>query len=110
MRVNRIGVLLAAVLTARIGTINFNGHKETWYDLDMSRIVAKADAYYGLENVYQVREDGIKTYNGFVIVAAKKPYGTVVETSRGIGLVLDVHTVENDKELVDIATAWKGGK
>ena len=107
-----IGVL-ATVLTAKLGTIQYNGHRETWYDLDMSRVIEKADAYYGIdEDAYQVREDGVKTYKGFVICAVDKsvPYGTFIETSRGIGIALDYHTIKNGKNTVDIATAWKGKK
>ena len=104
--------LMATVLTAKLGTIEYNGHKETWYNLRMNKVVEKADAYYGLSDVYKVNEDGIKTYNGFVILAADKsvPYGTLVETSRGIGIVLDYHTTGRE-DLIDIATDWgKEGK
>ena len=107
-----IGVL-ATILTAKIGTINYAGHVETWYNLKMNKIVERADSFYGLSDVYEVREDGVKTYNGFVIVAADMsvPYGTVVETSRGIGLVLDYHTIKNGENTFDLATSWgKGGK
>ena len=95
------------ILTATLGRITYSGHTETWYDLPMSRVVERADAYYGLSDVYAVRDDGVKTYNGFVIVAADKsiPYGTVIETSRGTGLVIDYHTT--DADVVDIATDWK---
>ena len=105
--------LMATVLTAKLGTIEYQGHKETWYNLKMNKVVERADNFYGLSDVYGVAEDGIKTYNGFVIVAADMsvPYGTVVETSRGIGIVLDYHTVKNGENLYDIATTWgKGGK
>lgn len=102
-----IATLLAVVLTAKIGTIQYNGHRETWYDLKMNRIIQRANAYYGMDGVYEVREDGVKTYQGLVICAAHKsvPYGTLIETSRGIGVVLDYHTM-NDKTAVDIATDW----
>jgi 3D (Asp-Asp-Asp) domain-containing protein len=96
------------VLTAKLGRIEFNGHPETYYNLNMNRITARADAYYGLENVYAVREDGVKTYNGFVIVAADwtlHPYGTVIETSRGTGIVLDTHTAP-ERGIIDIAASW----
>ena len=105
--------LMATILTAKIGTINYAGHVETWYNLKMNKVVERADNFYGLSDVYGVREDGVKTYNGFVIVAADKsvPYGTVVETSRGIGLVLDYHTIKNGENVYDLATSWgKGGK
>lgn len=109
-KVNVIIGLLAAVLTARIGTIQFNGHKETWYNLRMNRIVQRADSYFGLSDVYEVREeDGVKIYNGLVICAADwrvHPYGSTVETSKGLGVVLDHHTVTDNPELIDIAVAW----
>ena len=109
-----IGVL-ATILTARMGVFNnpATGMTETWYNLKMNKVVERADAYYGLSDVFEIREDGVKTYNGFVILAADKsvPYGTVVETSRGIGIVLDYHTVKNGKNLYDVAVDWqRGGK
>ena len=104
----RIAYLL--ILTATLGRITYSGHTETWYDLPMSRVVERADAYYGLSDVYAVRDDGVKTYNGFVIVAADwdlHPFGSIIETSRGTGIVLDTHTA-TDRAVVDIATDWKG--
>lgn len=99
--------LTALILTAALGRITYGNHTETWYNLRMNRIVSIADAHFGLNDVYEVREDGVKTYNGFVICAggSKVPYGTLVETSLGTGIVLDRHTV-NDETLIDIATAW----
>ena len=110
---NRVLMILATVvLTAGLGRITYGNHTETWYNLRMNKVVERADAYYGLSDVYKVNEDGIKTYNGFVILAADKsvPYGTLVETSRGIGIVLDYHTTGRE-DLIDIATDWgKEGK
>ena len=105
--------LLAIVLTAKLGTITYQGHKETWYNLPMDRVIERANAYYDIdEDAYEVREDGVKTYQGFVICAADwsvHPYGSFVETSRGVGIVLDHHTAK-DKKLIDVATTWKRGK
>ena len=103
--------LLATVLTAQMGTINYNGHRETWYDLKMDRVVKRANAYYGIKDVYEVREDGVKTYNGFVICAVHKsvPYGTLIDTSKGVGIALDYHTMK-DSSAVDIATDWRDKK
>ena len=70
MKIYKISILLAAVLTARLGTINYNGHRETWYDLDMSNVIIKTDEATGLKGLYNVREDGVKCYSKFVIVAA----------------------------------------
>lgn len=104
--------MLALVLTAKLGTIQYQGHKETWYDLNMSNVIARTDRELGLSDYYNTREDGVKCYGTFVIVAAdpiKHQRYTLVETSLGTGIVLDVHTAD-DPELIDIATAWKGGK
>lgn len=57
---------LAIMLTARLGTITYNDHRETW-DLHL--------------------------------------FGSIIETSRGTGIVLDTHTA--DRAVVDIATDWK---
>lgn len=106
--------LLAVVLTAKLGTIQNGVNKETWYDLNMSKVVERADAFYGLHDVYAVRDDGVKTYNGFVIVATNYetyPYGTVIPTSLGLGLVLDTgEFAKESKNIVDIATNWKRGQ
>ena len=77
----------------------------------MGRIVERAKEN-GIEGDYWVRADGGKMYGEYIIVAADwnlHPYGTVVETSRGLGVVLDTHTT-NDRTLVDLAVNWgKGG-
>jgi len=103
-----ITTLFAITLTAKLGTIQFNGHRETWYNLDMSRITRQTDEAVGMTGMYNVREDGVKCYGPFVIVAADlnlHPRYTFVETSLGTGVVLDTHTAA-DRETVDIATAW----
>lgn len=76
----------------------------------MGRIVERAKEN-GIEGDYWVREDGCKMYGQFVIVAADwnlHPYGTAIETSRGIGIVLDTHTTK-DRTLVDLAVTWGNG-
>jgi len=107
-----LATCMALVLTAKLGTIQFQGHKETWYNLDMSKVIERTDKAVGMTGLYHVREDGVKCYGQFVIVAADpRKHGryTLVETSLGTGVVLDVHTTD-DAELIDIATAWgKGG-
>lgn len=114
MRKSGIALTLTAILlTAKLGTVQYNGHKETWYNLPMHNIVNRADEFYGLSDVYAVREDGVKTYNGFVMLATdwnKYPFGSVIETSLGTGIVLDMQT-SGDETVVDIATTWgNGGK
>ena len=53
----QILILLAlTMITARSGVFNFNGHKETWYDLNMNKVVKNAqDA--GIPCEYWVREE-----------------------------------------------------
>lgn len=104
-----IPLLIVAVLTARIGTITFQGHKETWYNLRMDKVVERTDNALGVTGFYWERDDGVKMYGPWVIVAADwsvHPHYSFVETSLGQGIVLDTHTTD-DKELIDIATNWK---
>ena len=106
----RIGILLAVVLTARMGVIDFNGHKETWYDLPMQKVVTRAQNM-GIPCEYWVDERGVKRFGQWVIVAAHPSVTryTRLQTSLGEGIVLDYHTTD-DPNLYDIATTWKGGK
>ena len=99
--------LLTIILTASLGRIHFGNHTETWYDLNMSKVVANAQAA-GISAEYWVRSDGVKMYGDMVIVAAHPsiPRYSLVETSLGTGIVLDRHTCQ-DAELIDIATDWK---
>jgi len=99
--------MLALVLTAKMGTIQFEGHKETWYNLDMTKVVERSDKAIGLTDMYWVREDGVKMYAQWVIVAAhpSKIRYSRIQTSLGEGIILDAHT-SDDKELIDIATTW----
>lgn len=102
-------LLALTVLTAVKGVNNFMGHTESWYNLKMTKVVQRADEYYGLSNAYAIREDGVKTYNGFAICAGNfevHPYGSVIDTSLGTGLILDHTGKGTDKTLIDIATNW----
>ena len=91
------------------GVNNFNGHRETYYNLDMNRVVSNAQNN-GLCGEYWVREDGCKMFGDKIIVAANQelyPYGSVVETSLGEGIVLDTGTfIYQHPEGYDIATDW----
>jgi len=67
-----------------------SGYDETYYDLDMSNCLR----YMGISPDEEViREDGVKTYNGYVLVASpnldKYPKGSYVETTLGMGYVVD---------------------
>ena len=98
--------LFAITLTAKVGTVTFNGHKETWYNLNMNRCVTRAQNM-GIPADYWIREDGVKMFGRWVIVAAhpSKVRYTMVDTSLGEGIILDFHTTD-DPELIDIATSW----
>lgn len=102
-----LSICLMAILTAKAGRITFNGQTETWYDLDMSKVVSNAQAA-GIPCEYSVREDGVKMFGEWVIVAAHPsvPRYSFVDTSLGLGIVLDRHEMP-DKNLYDIATDWK---
>lgn len=102
-----LSMMLSVILIAKLGTIQYEGHKETWYNLNMNKVIERADSATGLDDMYWVRDDGCKMYGPWVIVAAhpSKIRYTFVETSRGTGIILDAHTA-GDMELIDIATNW----
>lgn len=103
------GVILSTIiLTAALGRLQFNNHTETWYDLQMDRVIEKTDSDLGVSGLYNIREDGVKCYGPWVIVASHPsiPRYSFVETSLGPGIVLDRHELP-DKDLYDIATDWR---
>lgn len=107
---NRVLMILATVvLTAGLGRIQYGNHVETWYDLPMNKVIQRSQEA-GIPCEYWVREDGVKMFGQWVIVAAhpKVTRYSLVETSLGQGIVLDRHTA-GDTELYDIATVWKKG-
>lgn len=96
-------------LTASGGVNYYGEQKETYYNLNMSRVVDYAKNA-GVEGEYWIRDDGVKMMGDKVIVAANQdlyPYGTTVDTSLGEGIVLDTGTFANSNPTqVDIATDW----
>lgn len=80
-----------------------SGLKETWYNLPMFGCLDLMGLSY---DGYHEREDGVKTYNGYVMVASpdleKWPMGTYIETTRGMGYVVD----ECPTGSLDIAVNW----
>ena len=96
-------------LTASGGVNYYGEQKETYYNLNMNGVVNNAQSS-GIEGDYWVREDGVKMYGEYVIVAANQdvhPYGTTVETSLGEGIVLDTGGfASGNPTQVDIATDW----
>lgn len=105
---NRVLMILAtAILTAKLGTIQYNGHTETWYNLPMKNCVQRAQNM-GIPCEYWIDDRGVKMFGQWVIVAAhpSKVRYTFVDTSLGKGIILDFHTCYDKQELYDIATSW----
>ena len=101
------------VLTPARGAITDDfGHKETYYNLDMSGVVRimRNMGFSEAEYPYSVRADGAKMLGQYVMVAANLglyPRGSVVMTSLGAGLVSDTGGfATNNPQQFDIATAW----
>ena len=85
--------------------------KETYYDLNMQRVMENAVRLCGAKPTYRVREDGVKVdADGYVLVAAnlsKYPRCSTVETSLGPGKVYDTGDFARaNPEQFDIATDW----
>ena len=100
-------ILLVTVLTAQLGRVTYNGHYETWYNLNMSRIVNKAHDN-GIDEEYWISEDGLKMLGDYVMCAGHPDrYGEVVETSRGLGIIVDTgEFVKTEPDTIDIAVSW----
>lgn len=88
-------------LTQSSGVYYYGGRKETYYNLDMGNIVLNAQAL-GIQGDYWIRNDGVKMYGDYVIVASQDRKGTIIETSLGTGIVLDYCPAGT----IDIATNW----
>lgn len=99
------------VLTKQRGTVMFDGHKETYYNLPMKKVCENAKKR-GIEGEYWEREeDGAKMFGDYIIVAADQkihPYGSLVDTSLGTkGIVLDTgEFIKTNPEQIDIAVTW----
>jgi len=96
-------------LTKESGTFEFQGHSETYYNLDMSVIVEVAHQN-GIQGDYWVRSDGAKMLGNYIMCACDRsihPYGSLVETSLGMGISLDTGGfIAWAPYNVDIACAW----
>ncbi len=94
------------VLTPSAGVCYFEGHMETYYNLDMSGVI---DIMYnlGYDGEYWVRADGCKMLGEYIMCAADfgwLPRGSIVETSLGTGIVCD--TGAGGWNWLDVATCW----
>lgn len=103
------------MLTPQAGVNWFNDgltiHKETYYNLNMDKVILTAKQK-GIVANYWIREDGMKMYGDYIIVAANQkhhPYGSIVMTSRGAGIVLDTGSfAKKNPEQYDLAVNWRG--
>ena len=84
----------------------YYGTLETYYNLDMSGVVDWMHSL-GYDYEYWVREDGVKMFGDYVMVAADygwMPKGSILETSLGLAMVCD--TGEGGWYWTDVATCW----
>ena len=100
-----------AKLNKRDGVNYYKGTKETYYNLPMERIYAKADANFGSHHKKWVRDDGVRMYGPYVVLAVPfdvYPYGTTdIPTSLGLGIALDTGAfAEVHKDQIDVAVTW----
>ena len=101
----------AVIYTVTRGDGKVVERKETYYDLNMQRVMENAARLCGVQPTYRVREDGVKVdADGYVLVAAnlsKYPRCSTVETSLGPGKVYDTGDfARTNSEQFDIATDW----
>lgn len=96
-------------LTPEIGIVQGPWCIEMYYNLDMTGVI---DIMHdlGYNYGYWIRDDGVKMYGDYVMVAAdlnQFPRGTIVETSLGDGIVCDTgdFVYENPYQF-DIAVTW----
>lgn len=106
-----IPMTVQAKLNKRDGVNYYGSQKETYYNLPMNKIFAKADANFGTWHKKYVREDGVWCYGPYVVLAVPfdvYPYGTTdIPTSLGLGIALDTGAfAQTNKNQIDIATNW----
>ena len=91
------------------GAIYFGNQKETYYNLPMNGVISIAHSR-GIEGEYWVNEYGCKMLGDYIMVAANwsvHPYGSLVPTSLGMGIVVDTGEFAADNAYqIDVATTW----
>lgn len=83
--------------------------KETYYNLTMGGVIylMRYAGYSEEEYPYWIREDGVKMFGKYVMVAADlsvRPKGTIVESSVGTAIVVDTGHLQPTQ--LDIAVNW----
>ena len=83
--------------------------KESYYNLDMSLVVANMHAM-GFAGEYWVRDDGVKMFGPYIMCAANlsvHPRGSLVESSLGTCIVCDTGSFAyRNPNMLDIAVSW----
>ena len=101
-------VLFTVALTARMGVLHNTetGLTEKYYNKNMSKVIQNAQEA-GIPCEYWVRSDGVKCFGPWIVLASHPSVTryTRIQTSLGEGIVLDRHTVDDEK-LIDIAVTW----
>ena len=86
--------------------------KETYYNLPMDGVVRimRSKGYSEEEYPYWIRDDGVKMFGNYVMVAADldiRPKGTILECSLGTAMVVDTGDfAKTNHTQLDIATSW----
>lgn len=86
--------------------------KETYYNLPMDGVVRimRNKGYSEEEYPYWIRDDGVKMFGNYVMVAADldiRPKGTILECSLGTAMVVDTGDfAKTNHTQLDIATSW----
>lgn len=99
-------------LTRTGGVFRGPSGKETYYNLNMNLVIQyMRDLGFSEEEYpYWVRDDGVKMFGDYVMVAADlsiRPKGTILETSLGTAIVCDTGTFAQTNHMqVDIAVNW----
>lgn len=99
-------------LDAYHGTCDGPSGKETYYNLPMSGVIGimRNMGYSEEEYPYWVREDGVKMFGDYIMVAADlniRPKGTILECSLGTAIVVDTGDfAKTNHTQLDVATSW----
>ncbi len=96
-------------LDANIGRVNGPSGEETYYNLNMNGCVKRMRSL-GYDYEYWIRDDGVKMFGDYVMVAADfkiRPLGTILETSLGTGIVVDTGDfIYDNSAQLDVAVNW----
>lgn len=101
------------VLSKSKGVVNGPSGKESYYNLNMTKIVSamRSAGYSEEEYPYWIREDGVKMLGQYVMVAANyeiRPKGTIIESSLGYAIVCDTGGfVKRNPTQIDVAVNWR---